>query len=103
MKTSSGLLIVLVIVVIGLLGGFKNSKSTKQLNSGNFPSQTYGNFQSNAVLGGTPTSKETKNIQQQISSAEYKVKDLQKQVAAEQLKKISSEYRGIVHIQYVNR
>lgn len=80
------------IIVIGLLGGFKNPDGS---GFSFFPPAT-----STANL--TPEQKQA-DIQQQITSTQYKVDELKKQVQAEKDAKVASKYKGIVSIRNVNR
>lgn len=79
------------VIIIGLLGGFKNPDGT--------------NFSFFTPASTTPQTKEQEEaqIQQEILIAKAKVEELQKQIQAEQDAKIYSKYRGVISIRYVNR
>jgi hypothetical protein len=80
-----GLMVIGGIIVLGLVGGVKNSNS--------------------GLSSTNNTSKKTSeaSIQKEIKKAETQVKELQKQVQAKEDAKNNSKYYGLVDMQYVNR
>lgn len=84
------LIIIVGIIIVGALGGFRNS-GNGLLSLGISPS------------GSTSSEQNQGNLEQQISSTQYQVNQLQQQVQAEQDKKNASVYKGIVSIRYINR
>lgn len=83
-----GALILISIIGIALMGGFKNTGN----NTGIFGSSSTP----------SPSSQQT-NIQQQLTKAQQDAEKLKKQIEAEEAKKIYSRYKGLVTLSYINR
>ncbi len=90
------LLIIGGIIVAGALGGFKSPTGKVGFTTGSFKTGSFPT--SSGTLNGDQS-----NIQQQITSAQYKVEELRKQVQIEIDKKTASPYKGIVTIRSVQK
>ena len=84
---SIGIIVLLVIVAIAIFGGGKMTKNSGGIFS--TPAQTQSESQA----------QKQADIQNQIQTAQNQVKDLEKQIAAQN----DSKYKGVVKLQYVNR
>lgn len=89
-ENKTEILVIVGIIVVGLLGGFKSAGNGGLLNVNGSP-QPQTQAQKEAV------------IQRELTDAEYRVQELQKQVQAENDKKYASVYKGQVRLAYVNK
>lgn len=83
-NSTRDLMIVLGIIAIALMGGFKTA-------------------QNGGLLGSQTPEQKQVDIERQIQDTQYRVEELKKQVQAEEDKKNQSQYKGMVKIYYVNR